>query len=165
MPYSRGYDLVLVNLQLNYSFGRFQPFSPTIQAALGIFVQLLNLHSRLCVYVHVCISESLVDGTTQYLPIPPHSPNRSFSLLTITFSVSRSAIYTILIVLHLGVINGGLGLQLANHTEAGKIEFAVLAGCTGLYMIGPVLFKTRITGNSENGRAIVIMDQNDPKSE
>lgn len=38
----------------------------------------------------------------------------------------------------LGMINGGLGLQLANNTRAGKIVYSVIAGISGTAFLGLV---------------------------
>ncbi|GIK00070.1 hypothetical protein Aspvir_004085 [Aspergillus viridinutans] len=51
------------------------------------------------------------------------------------------------ILIILGMVNGGLGLRLADNTHGGKIVYAVVAGVCGAMYLAWVVYRLKWTGN------------------
>jgi len=65
------------------------------------------------------------------------------------------------ILILLGIINGGLGLQLAANTMAGKIAYSVLGGIMGALLCAvAVLFETKkLVKQKEKDKEVATQDQ------
>jgi hypothetical protein len=67
-------------------------------------------------------------------------------------AVSHLHIWYGRIIMALGIINGGLGLQLTNNTKTGKIVYAVIAGLVGVVYVLAVVLKRKVSGNAWAGQ-------------
>ena len=54
------------------------------------------------------------------------------------------------VLILLAMINGGLGLQLANNTTGGKIAYSVVAGISGTSFIGLIVWSEMRRGKEKN---------------
>ena len=60
----------------------------------------------------------------------------------------------------LGMINGGLGIQLANDTTGGKISYSVVAGISGTAFLGLVIWsEIRRSKEKDQDSSDVAMDR------